>query len=248
VPEFTVSRQQSGRVLHSFSGLSPHHEIVLEPSEWRDAEESNAGRSLILWQSRTPGITLSMHRRPDGTFSGVVGGEQHIFEAIDNEAAQCAAEGDISGASEADVRSETGAQTRLELKTRSRGTGTSSAVDEAAGRLKAGLKAWITAWRSRSSQESSSVGRSESQHVSSLSKGDQIRAHTYSSMLCKAFAGLPDDWADSIARQVTQQTEIILLCTILAHSPRPCTVLEHRQPIQTNGHLSSVVRDGPAML
>jgi hypothetical protein len=82
VPGFSVKTRRSGRVFHAFTSLSPHHEIILEPSEWREVEERDGGRSLIHWASRTPGMTLSMHRRPDGTFSGIFGGQEELFERI----------------------------------------------------------------------------------------------------------------------------------------------------------------------
>ena len=176
VPQFTVNRERSGRVLHSFTGLSPHHEIALEPTEWRDAEECDDGRSLILWTSRTPGITLSMHRRPDGTFSGVFGGNQDIFKTIDREAADKAPEA---------FRSSADAEATLEQR-------------------KADVHRWIQAWRQGRSAQHGGAAQEHAvqQKAVELRPVDVHRAHAYSTMLCKAFAGLPEDWAEAIAQQV----------------------------------------------
>lgn len=150
MPEFTVNSERSGRVLHSFSGLSPHHEIVLEPSEWRDAEESDDGRSLVLWASRTPGVTLSMHRRPDGTFSGVFGGKQDIFEAVDRGAAE-----NVAASQRKAPRDDVDAVSRASGTVQLQGSSTDSVTADqavvqawiAAWRKKTEVRAWIKAWR-----------------------------------------------------------------------------------------------------
>lgn len=200
VPEFTIEcSERSDRVLHSFTGLSPHHEIVLEPSEWREAEESDDGRSLVLWTSRTPGITLSMHRRPDGTFSGHLGGNQDIFQAIDREAAETIQADNIpSGGAVVDA---VGLQEAPEVQRRP--TDTTDAVDSDIPQRKADVQAWIKAWRS--TQSRTEVEYAVDHQGVVLTPVDQERARAYKSMLCKAFAGLPEDWADTIAHQVHTQ-------------------------------------------
>lgn len=183
-----MNSERSGRVLHSFTGLAPHHEIVLEPTEWRDAEENDDGRSLILWASRTPGITLSMHRRPDGTFSGAFGGNQDMFETIGRKAAESVLQ---SGAGHTGYFSAA--------------TVGSSGDSNSAAQRKEDVQNWIQAWRSSKSLKhggGSSQKDAVQQKAVELRPVDMHRAHAYKSMLCKAFAGLPEDWAEAIAQQV----------------------------------------------
>lgn len=85
VPGFTVDQTASGRVFRPFTALPEHPSVSLEPADWRDSGNGDThpdARSLILWESRTPGVTLSMHRRPDGTYSGIFGGRREVFDGI----------------------------------------------------------------------------------------------------------------------------------------------------------------------
>eukprot|EP00892_Ulva_mutabilis_P008911 jgi/Ulvmu1/6392/UM003_0020.1 len=85
VPGFTVDRLPSDRVFRPFTALPAHPDVAIEPQQWRDDGSGGLhpnGRSLILWESRTPGVNLSMHRRPDGTYSGIFGGRREVFDGV----------------------------------------------------------------------------------------------------------------------------------------------------------------------
>lgn len=90
VPEFSVDQVGSGRVFRPFTALPAHPSLSLEPPAWRDGSDGSShpeGRSLILWESRTPGLSLSIHRRPDGTYSGTFGGRREVFDGVSGAAA-----------------------------------------------------------------------------------------------------------------------------------------------------------------
>lgn len=85
VPGFVVDRVPSDRVFRPFTALPAHPELALEPEDWRDDGSGDLhpdGRSMILWEPRTPGLSLSMHRRPDGTYSGILGGRREVFDGV----------------------------------------------------------------------------------------------------------------------------------------------------------------------
>jgi hypothetical protein len=185
VPEFNVNSERSGRVMHSFTGLSAHHETVLEPTEWRDAEESDNGRSLILWTSRTPGITLSMHRRPDGTFSGVFGGSQDIFEAIDSKAAAVIEKADSRGPNRATVGFVSMTQAKLDTELQ-RGQTVTRSNSKPIEQRKAEVQKWIKSWRSGRLEERKAEVQEWIKAWRAPSAVDQLRALEYKHTLLKA--------------------------------------------------------------
>lgn len=83
VPGFAVDRQSGGRSYHPFVDLPSVD--GLEPPEWRRGV--TGGRTLFLWSSRKPGWTLSMNRRPDGSFAGNMTARRELLATLETQAA-----------------------------------------------------------------------------------------------------------------------------------------------------------------
>jgi 2-polyprenyl-6-methoxyphenol hydroxylase-like FAD-dependent oxidoreductase len=81
VEGFSVDRQSSGRSFQPFVDLPATD--TLEPPEWRADVTNPGGRSLFLWTSKVRGYTLSMNRRPDGSFAGNLTAKGSLLAELD---------------------------------------------------------------------------------------------------------------------------------------------------------------------